>query len=76
MGSDDNDFRHSLFQSNVKIGSSRLSISLRWELEGHEADMEGLRTATPVLQARLIGGVKAEQVMRSCYVLKPQTPYL
>ena len=40
-------------------------MSLRWELEGHEADMEGLRIATPTLQARLIGGVKAEQVTRS-----------
>lgn len=33
-----------------------------WQLEGHEEDMLGLAEATPVLQARLLGGVKAEQV--------------
>ena len=33
-----------------------------WQLEGHEEDMAGLAEATPTLQARLLGGVKAEQV--------------
>jgi DNA polymerase III delta prime subunit len=57
-GNDDQPNRN---QSKTSVPQMVLTVEGQWKLEGHEADVKSMAESVPILQARLSGGVKAEQ---------------